>query len=156
MLQKNIKSIVIGAALGTFIGSISALVIPQRQKILKTLKNQKKNWIEKAKDISENVLGEIPYPIEQKKETQAPTFFKGALVGLLVGAGSTFLFTPKTGKQLRNAIAKKYSDVSEKTQDLMEFFENHQPVTKKRTQIHAQSHTHHLKSPKIKSKAKHH
>ncbi|NGX60827.1 MAG: hypothetical protein K940chlam9_00299 [Chlamydiae bacterium] len=48
------------------------------------------------------------------------SFTLGALVGGMVGGITALLFAPKPGKKMRKDIAKKYHDVSDKTQILME------------------------------------
>lgn len=121
MGQKNVKGVVAGAVIGTVLGSISALLMPKRQKLLATLKNQKKDWVEKAKDISETLMDEAKFLSRDKKEDHSVHFINGTLIGLLLGAASALLLTPKTGKQLRNNLSKKYEDISEKTQDLIEY-----------------------------------
>ena len=39
-------------------------------------------------------------------------------MGLLLGAGSAALLTPKSGKQLRKNISDRYQDVADRTQEL--------------------------------------
>jgi gas vesicle protein len=146
MWNKNSKEIVMGAVLGTVIGSLSAVLIPNQKKIISTLKNQSNGWAKRALDAGHNVLDEVKFFKENKRETHGPAFVKGVLTGLLLGAGSALLLAPKTGKQLRNNLSKQYQDLSEKTQDAIEYFNNNEPPGRPGQ----------TKSPKVKSRAKAH
>jgi len=48
------------------------------------------------------------------------SFAVGALFGGLVGGVTALLFAPKSGEKMRKDLAKKYEDVSDRTQDLFE------------------------------------
>ncbi len=119
MAQKNVKNMMSGAVVGTLIGSVGALLYPERKKLAAAFKSQKKDWLSQAKDISHNLLEEVKHFREGKNE-EAAHFLKGALLGLALGAGSALLLAPKSGKQLRHNLKKNYQDVSKKTQDLLE------------------------------------
>ncbi len=124
MLQKSAKGIIISAMIGTIISSLSLILIPKRKKILAALKNRKTAWIEKAKNVSESVLNEFHPLTEKRGSRNMPRFIQGAFLGLILGAGSALLLTPKTGKQLRNNLTKKYLNLSEKTQDMIGIINN--------------------------------
>jgi gas vesicle protein len=140
MFQRNIQGVVIGALLGTVIGSLSAVLAPKRQVLLKKIKNQARGWVENSKDRAKNIYENSE---TSPKEVAAKNFIKGAVTGALAGAGSALLFTPKTGKQLRKELMQKYEQASETTNDVIELFNstNHQsrkhPQTKRKSKSKA-------------------
>jgi gas vesicle protein len=121
MLQRNLRGIAIGAVVGTLLGTFASLLIPKRKKIMSVLKNN--NWIDKAKSVSESVLDEFHYS-DKSKYQSISKFVQGALTGLALGAGTALLITSKVGQQLQNRVTKKYSEISDKTEDLMQYINN--------------------------------
>jgi len=55
-----------------------------------------------------------------RNRSNAKGFVCGALFGGIVGGITALLFAPKSGEKLRKDVAKKYDEVSNKTQDFME------------------------------------
>jgi len=53
------------------------------------------------------------YPVQSNG-----TFFKGALIGGLIGAAAALLFAPKPGNQLREDLSEKLSLVTDKTKEV--------------------------------------
>lgn len=113
MIQKNFKGVILGAIVGTMIGSLSAVIVPKRQKIMEQMK--------KAKTFTDGFYNGMKNWSEPRQEMNTSAFMKGALSGLLLGAGVAAFVTPKTGKQLRNNLTRKYQDVADKTQELMQY-----------------------------------
>ncbi len=125
MTPKNIKQLVAGTLLGTLIGTASFILFPKRQKLLCGLKTQSKGWGEQAKHISESMLDEMKFWSKSKQKTSTIlSFMKGMFTGMLVGSGTTLLTTPKSGRQLRNQLTKRYHDVADKTQDALDYMHN--------------------------------
>lgn len=130
MSPRNVKNVVAGALIGTLLGSVSAILIPRQRKIFAQL--NRPGWSQKAKDIGGRVYDEVRHWSEHEKKVDASVFVKGALLGLLVGAGAALLLTPKTGKQLRNNLAQGYQDFADKTQDIMDYVNHDNPIIKKK------------------------
>lgn len=142
MVQKNIKGVVLGAIVGTMLGSLSAALMPKRQSMLA----QTKGFAEKAKSFSDNFYNGIR-KLSGPKQEEPSTFLKGAITGLLLGAGVAAFLTPKTGKQLRTNLSQKYQDIADKTQEIMQFINNEHGYA-----LSNGSHaTHHRAAPKRKS-----
>lgn len=125
--------VVLGAMMGALLGSMGAVMAPKRKKLLSELKNQQKGWAEKAKNISENVYEELKkHWGHADEDIEVGHFVKGALMGMLVGASSALLFTPKTGKQVRNQLSQQYQNALDKTQEIIHSI-NHHPKTRSKT-----------------------
>jgi len=58
------------------------------------------------------------------KEEPHAHYWKGGLVGILLGTGLAFLIAPKSGKQLRTQVARTYNDIFDKTQEVVHLFKN--------------------------------
>src|ERR1700730_11606768 len=93
------KGVILGAAVGTLLGSLAAILYPRRQEILETLKEQTSDLNEKAKEYA-NLLIQKGSQMTHKKRMVSNNHWKSTLAGVLLGAGVTFLLTPKTGKQV--------------------------------------------------------
>lgn len=150
MTPRNVKNVVAGALIGTLLGSVSAILIPKQRKILAQL--NRPGWAKKARDIGGRVYDEVRHWSEHEKEVDASVFVKGALLGLLLGAGTALLLTPKTGKQLRNNLAQGYQDFADKTQELMEYVNHESPIIKKKPARSFAKKKHAPSKVKIKSK----
>jgi len=55
---------------------------------------------------------------EEKNVQSNGTFFKGALIGGLIGAAAALLFAPKPGNELRGDLNEKLSLVTDKTKEV--------------------------------------
>ena len=129
-MERNVSTIVVGTVIGTLIGSISALALPQKYRFFSFLREGSNDLFGLAKTFNETFL------TKKKTETQTAPFISGALVGLALGTGSAFLFNPKTTKHLRDNFTKTYRDASEKAQDFVELVNQYsfkQPVKRKQT-----------------------
>lgn len=110
--NKKVKGAVVGAALGSLLGSLASLLAPE---------HAEKGWASKAKSLGSNLFEDILKTTEGNGTI--PDFVKGALVGLVLGAGSATLLTPSTGKNVRKNLSKGYQNISEKTQDILHFIQ---------------------------------
>lgn len=133
MSKKN--NMILGSVLGSILGSVSAAMLPKDSDALKTLNEQKNKWTEKAKKVSEKLYHDVSNWTEPKSDVATRNFIAGALVGLLIGAGSTAFLTPKSGKQLRKNVSDKYHNVADKTQEVLDFINEYagsaKPAVKK-------------------------
>ena len=109
--NKKVKGAVVGAALGSMLGSLASLLAPE---------HVEKGWASKAKSLGSNLFDDI---FKTSENGTVPDFVKGALVGLLLGAGSAALLTPTTGKDIRKNLSKGYQSISDKTQDVLQFIQ---------------------------------
>ena len=113
--------VVLGAVMGALLGSVGAAMAPKGKKMLADVKGHQKEWAEKAKNISENVYNEMKnHWGHEESEVDLSKFVTGAVVGMLVGASSALLLTPKTGKQMRSKISEHYQTATDKAQDILE------------------------------------
>lgn len=120
MSQKNIKGIFLGTIVGTLLGSLSAALLPKYP----VLSKQTKELAAKAKNFGDTFYSGLKNWSEPKRETQTSTFVKGALSGLVLGASAAAILTPKTGRQLRTNLTRRYQDLADKTQEIIHFINN--------------------------------
>lgn len=113
MAQKNISGIAMKSVAGALIGSMYALLASKKgRNFVDNLKTHTKDWTEKAKDSTESIIKDVKkwtQPPNQKSPTEF--FLKGIMLGVLLGAGSTALLTPKTGRQVRKDLTDAYDDL---------------------------------------------
>ena len=122
MMRKNSnKEVIIGAALGTLVGSLGAVLLPKQKVILKKMKDQVAEWFDQAKGAGESTYNKVKGLRIATKDTENHNFAIGACVGVLLGAGSALFLAPKSGKQLRKDLTQTYQDVTEKTIELIDF-----------------------------------
>ena len=124
----NTQGILIGATIGTLLGSIAVACFPRRKEILQALQQKSGVLARRAQEVAE-VLKEEQRP--RKKEKQK-SFITGSCIGLLAGAGTALLLAPKSGKALRNQIAKTYTNSREKGEEYISVLQNHTHAPKKR------------------------
>jgi|694.fasta_scaffold10416_10 gas vesicle protein len=133
MVQKNIKGLVFGTVIGTMLGSLSAALMPNKEGLLAN----KKRFADKAKSFSDNFYNGLKSLSEGRRENHTANFVKGALSGMLLGAGMAAFLTPKTGKQLRNNLSRGYQDLADKTQEVLHAINTQEkrifPSAKRRT-----------------------
>lgn len=118
------KEIIVGAVIGSLIGSLSSLFLPKHGEIYDVMKDQAESWVEKAKEAGEDVYDKVKHWGEPPPDTLLRDFASGAFLGVVIGATSALLLTPKTGKQLRKGVTQKYYDVSEKANEFIESINN--------------------------------
>lgn len=122
-MSKN--NVLLGSVLGSILGSVSAALIPGEKQ-----KSKDNSWATKAMQMSENLYNELSITDPATKH-----FIAGALVGLLIGAGSTALLSPTLGKKIRKGVSNKYHDVADKTQEVIELISEYassaKPTVKK-------------------------
>lgn len=155
MPQLNLKNVIAGIITGGVLGSVSAILIPRRQKIIEQMKNPA--WTEKARNIGAKVYDEVRHWADaEEDEEDTSIFVKGALLGLLLGAGSALLLTPKTGKQLRDNLFQEYQDLSDRSQEILEYINQQYPLAKKRPAPRRAAKPPHTSHHSKTNKAKHH
>jgi gas vesicle protein len=120
----NKNNVLLGTVLGSLLGSVGAAFIPEEHK--------DKNWQNHARKMGQKIYEDVSSWGDLGSDA-TKNFVAGALLGLLVGAGSTALLTPKTGKQLRKNVTNQYQNVADKTQDLIDLIGEYagRPVVKK-------------------------
>lgn len=117
--MSKLKGMMFGALAGTFIASAFAL-LGSRQTLIKKFRSQTQGLAERARNVKEN-FEDIYGLMESKRSRNRKTFARGTVLGLLIGAGTAALLTPKSGKQLRRDLTHKYHGVADKTQDVIHF-----------------------------------
>lgn len=121
--MSKIQGIMLGAAAGTLLASTLAL-LGARPDLVKKLSNQAHDLADRARLAKETIFDEMHSMTESKKTHHRQAFLRGAILGLLVGAGSAALLSPKSGKQLRKDLTQKYQGMADKTYDVMDYI-NH-------------------------------
>lgn len=116
----KLKGMMLGALAGSLAASALAF-LNNRQTLMNKFRNQKQDWAGKAKNVRENLFGDIRNLTESRRSRNRNIFLRGTVLGLLIGASSAALLTPKTGKQLRKGLTEKYQGVADKTHDIAEF-----------------------------------
>lgn len=125
-IQKNIKGLMMVAALGTVLGSISALLYPNREATLSKMRKKAQGFAERG----ENFFSDLKSLGSEPKRNNTQNFYTGTILGVLLGASSAMLLTPKSGKQFRKNLTQTYQEVADKTQEMMQmmhFNNNHGP-----------------------------
>jgi gas vesicle protein len=112
------KGMMLGALAGTLIAS--AYTLFNTRESLRNWSQQTQDWADKAKNVRDNVL-DVRYLTESRRNRGRKTFMQGAILGLLLGAGSAVLLSTKSGKQWRHQLSDRYQDVADKTQDIVKF-----------------------------------
>lgn len=131
MITKNMNGIVMGALLGTMLGS-AAFLFPKREMLISKMRAKTKELADKTKDFGDTFYEEFKnFGKGQKKELVSEDIVKGTLLGFLLGAGSALLLTPKSGRQLRKDLSATYQEMAEKTRGVMKFI-NHHPALKRK------------------------
>jgi gas vesicle protein len=141
----NAKEFVVGAAVGSLLGSVAALLIApkagrklrqdicdayynisdktcdlaERGKCLaKNVGCQTSNWACKAKSAVDGAKKSVKGWIsDEEEEENSRDLLIGGLVGSVLGAAAGLLLAPKPGEELRQDIVDTYEDVSDKTQE---------------------------------------
>jgi len=111
-----------GAALGSILGTMAALLYPRRHDIMEYVRehsNDVNRITDKAREYG-NSLFNRGY---RQKEIRN-NYLKSGFVGVIIGAGAALLLAPKSGKALRGQLTKAYNDISEKSEDFVHHFKN--------------------------------
>lgn len=122
--KTNYNNILVGGAIGTLLGSLVAVVMANRHEIADTVRSQGGDWIDRAKDTADTWMKRRHWSNAADSELRND-FWKGSMMGLIVGVGAALLMAPKSGQQLRGQLTKKYQhiadDIAAKTEDIMHY-----------------------------------
>ena len=123
--MNNVQKIIAGTALVTLLGSLAFLANPRRRNFIDTVTDHTSNLTNKAKDYADNLInkGKSLTSVNHIHDNRN-SYIKGSLTGLLFGTGATLLFTPKSGKQLRNQLNKTYEGLFGTTQKAIRKLKN--------------------------------
>jgi gas vesicle protein len=141
------KEFLVGAAVGTLLGGVAALMSAPAsgQKTRKQLKNlycdmeeraedlvegisrkgksiaksvncSADDWVGKARCLASRLSGEC----DEDSECGTKDLLIGSAIGGIVGAVAGLLLAPKPGSELREDLAERYEDVSEKAHDFVD------------------------------------
>lgn len=126
----NLKGIVAGALVGTLMGSLAVLLYPKRREIIKVMQSHPDLIPEKIKEYAASMLN-------QKQNSHfIENPWKLGLLGIALGAAIGIAIAPKSGKQLRAQMSKKYNDMFDKTQEVLHTFHNNaHPVHKSKKRV---------------------
>lgn len=141
----NTKEFVIGAAVGSLLGSVTALLVaPQSGKRLrqdlcdaycdvsdraqdfadrgkslaKSISCQSCDWANKTKSAFNGASKTIKgWLSEEEDEETSRDLLIGGLAGAVIGVTMGLLLAPKSGEKLRRDIADTYENVSDRTQE---------------------------------------
>jgi gas vesicle protein len=138
------KEFVIGATVGSLLGSVAALLIAPKagkklredicgayncftdktqdlanrgRSLAKSVGCHSCDWASKAKCVVDGARKKIKGWTSEEEEETTRDLLIGGLVGGVVGAAVGLLLAPKSGEDLREDIADTYEDLSERTQD---------------------------------------
>jgi gas vesicle protein len=120
------KKIISGAALGTLLGSLAAVMYPKRREIIEHIMDHAEDIGDiagKAREYGEAILSKTQL-FNSGRTNHAGHYLKGGLVGFLIGAGTALLIAPKSGKNLRGQLARAYNDLSERSEEFVHHFKN--------------------------------
>jgi gas vesicle protein len=138
------KEFIIGAAVGSLLGSVTALLIAPKagrklrgdicdayscltdktqdlaskgKSLAKSIGCQTCGWANKAKCAVDNARKTIKSWTSEEEEETTQDLLIGGLVGGIVGAAVGLLLAPKSGEELRRDFRDTCEDLSERTQD---------------------------------------
>lgn len=139
------KEFLVGAAVGSLLGSVAALLAAPKsgrrlrqdicdaycdfsdkthdmarkgKSLAKNVSCQTSDWAGKAKSLVQGLTSKAQGWCEEEEEYCTRDLLVGGLVGGIVGAVAGLLLAPKPGEDLRQDIVDTYHDMSEKTQDI--------------------------------------
>jgi gas vesicle protein len=116
MARNDYNNVFIGAAVGTLLGGLSAIFLPEREVssdgLFDKVKYHTKGFRDKAMLVGGalNRLNDIEIPQNN--------FLKGTLLGLAIGATSLAFLSPDTNRKIKNGFMTAYNEVSDKAQEL--------------------------------------
>lgn len=139
------KEFVVGAAVGSLLGSVAALLIAPKtgsklrkdicdaycdmsdktqdfvnkgRSLAKNIGCQTCDWGNKAKSVIERAKETVKgWVSEEEEEDTTRDLLIGGLVGGVLGAAIGLLLAPKPGSELREDIAETYEDITERAHD---------------------------------------
>lgn len=142
------KEFVVGAAVGSLLGSVAALLIAPKageelrqdlcdgycniagktqdfadksRSMAKNIGDQTCDWACKAKSFVNDAGQTIKrWTSGEEEEDTTRDLLIGGLIGGVLGAAVGLLLAPKPGQELRRNLADTYEDISERTQDFAE------------------------------------
>ncbi|HEV8051013.1 MAG TPA: YtxH domain-containing protein [Parachlamydiaceae bacterium] len=157
--MESTQKIIAGAALGTLLGSLAVVLFPRRYEIMEQIKNHSDDFNDlpgKAREFGESLLNSGKRFNFRRVESR-DNYWKGGLLGLIVGVGATLLAAPSSGKNLRKQLSNAYTDLSEKSEEVIHHFKNnsHNPFAHT-THATASSHRNGVKKkPALKKAVQH-
>jgi gas vesicle protein len=141
------KKLIAGAALGTLLGSLAAILYPRRYEIIEQIKNHSEDmggFTGKAREFGESLLNS-GRRLSFRKVEYRDNYLKGGLIGLIVGAAAALLAAPSTGKNLRRQLSHAYNDLAERSEEVIHQFKNnsHNPFARARARAGHSGHESH-------------
>lgn len=135
------KKLISGAAIGTLLGSLAAFLYPKRHEIIENILDRSEDishLADKARHYGEALLN-TGKQLNFRRVEYRTNYWKGGLLGLLIGAGTALLVAPKTGKTLRGQITRAYNDLSERSEGFVHHFKNnsHNPFAEHHRTSHS-------------------
>lgn len=144
--QINAKEFIIGAAVGSLLGSVAALFMAPKsgkrlrqdlcdaycdaadttqqfarkgKSLAKNMSCQTCDWAGKAKSAMDGMTKTVKGWVgeEEVEEETTRDLLVGGLAGAVLGAVAGLLMAPKPGEELRQDIADTYEDVSDRTHE---------------------------------------
>ncbi len=131
--MEKTKGILVGATIGTIIGSLTLALYPKRKGFLQSFQGKTGSFAKKAREAAALLLEDQELRTSRKNE-KAGHFLAGSFLGAVAGASTALLLAPKSGRVLRNQLVRAYEEMSDKTQELIRKNGLHVPA-KKRKQI---------------------
>lgn len=114
------KKIFSGAALGSILGTMAALIYPRRRGITEYIHDHSDDlnyYTNKAREYGNSLFNSRSHQRDIRNN-----YLKSGLAGVVVGIGAALLLAPKSGKALRGQLTKAYNNISEKSEELVHQF----------------------------------
>ncbi len=124
--QLHTKEFVIGATVGSLLGSVAALLAaPKSGEQLRedicdaycTISDTTQDWADRAKTAVNGARKTVKGWVgEEEEEDTTKELLIGGVAGAVIGVAIGLLLAPKSGEKLRREIADTYEDVADRTQ----------------------------------------
>lgn len=122
----KLTKILLGATLGTFLGSVAITLFPNKRQFLRALKSPTNYITEKTRNALDEASQHIPM---LKKQNPQKYFWSGSIFGLIAGAGTALLLAPKSGKSMRQQIVRACNTVNDKTHEVIDMLQSNSHVS---------------------------